>query len=78
MHSRVRVVFVFVRKEEKGEKNEEQKLKLCSLLSSAICFVFGMQPPVADLEIFRGGFSFTKTPAKLEVKTKKKKVFTSF
>ena len=28
---------------------------------------------VADLEIFRGGFSFTKTPAKLEVKTKKKK-----
>jgi len=27
---------------------------------------------VADLEIFRGGFSFTKTPAKLEVKTKKK------
>ena len=36
---------------------------------------------VADLEIFRGGFSFTKTPAKLEVKTKKKKkkkVFTSF
>ena len=38
--------------------------------------------PVADLEIFRGGFSFTKTPAKLKVKTKKKKkktkVFTSF
>ena len=36
---------------------------------------------VADLEIFRGGFSFTKTPAKLEVKTKNKflkKVFTSF
>ena len=35
---------------------------------------------VADLEIFRGGFSFTKTPAKLEVKTKKKKkkVNTSF
>ena len=34
---------------------------------------------VADLEIFRGGFSFTKTPAKLEVKTKKeKKVSTSF
>ena len=36
---------------------------------------------VADLEIFRGGFRFTKTPAKLEVKTKKKnkkKVFTSF
>ena len=34
---------------------------------------------VADLEIFRGGFSITKTPAKLEVKTKKKKkkVFTS-
>jgi len=32
---------------------------------------------VADLDIFRGGFSFTKTPAKLEVKTKKK-VFTSF
>ena len=32
---------------------------------------------VADLEIFRGGFSFTKTPAKLEVKTKKK-VITSF
>ena len=30
MHSRVRVVFVFVRKEE---KNEEQKLKLCSLVS---------------------------------------------
>jgi len=28
---------------------------------------------VADLEIFRGDFSFTKTPAKLEVKTKKKK-----
>jgi len=28
---------------------------------------------VADLEIFIGGFSFTKTPAKLEVKTKKKK-----
>ena len=27
---------------------------------------------VADLEIFSGGFSFTKTPAKLEVKTKKK------
>jgi len=25
---------------------------------------------VADLEIFRGGFSFTKTPVKLEVKTK--------
>ena len=34
---------------------------------------------LADLEIFRGGFSFTKTLAKLEVKTKKKKkVFTSF
>ena len=33
---------------------------------------------VADLEIFREGFSFTKTPAKLEMKTKqKKKVFTS-
>ena len=29
---------------------------------------------VADQEIFRGGFSFTKTPAKLKVK----KVFTSF
>jgi len=29
--------------------------------------------PVVDLEIFRGGFSFTKMPAKLEVKTKKKK-----
>jgi len=28
---------------------------------------------VADLEIFRGGFSFTKMPAKLEVKTKKTK-----
>ena len=28
---------------------------------------------VADLEIFRGSFSFTKTPAKREVKTKKKK-----
>jgi len=27
--------------------------------------------PVADLEIFRGGFSFTKMPAKLEVTTKK-------
>ena len=27
--------------------------------------------PGVDLEIFRGGFSFTKTPAKLEVKTKK-------
>ena len=25
---------------------------------------------VADLEIFRGGFSFTKMPAKFEVKTK--------
>ena len=33
---------------------------------------------VADLEIFRGGFSVTKTPAKLEVKTPNKKVFTSF
>jgi len=33
---------------------------------------------VADIEIFRGGFSFTKTPAKLDMKTKKKKVFTSF
>jgi len=32
---------------------------------------------VVDLEIFRGGFSITKTPAKLEVKTKKK-VITSF
>ena len=32
-----------------------------------------MYTTVADLEIFRGGFSFTKTPAKLEVKTKKKK-----
>ena len=31
-----------------------------------------------DLKIFRGGFSFTKTPAKLEVKTKKKKVTISF
>ena len=29
--------------------------------------------PVADLEIFRGDFRLTKTPAKLEVKTKKKK-----
>ena len=27
---------------------------------------------VVDLEILRGGFSFTKMPAKLEVKTKKK------
>jgi len=27
---------------------------------------------VADLEIFRGGFSFTKMPDKLKVKTKKK------
>jgi len=33
---------------------------------------WGMGTSVADLEIFRGGFSFTKTPAKLEVKTKKK------
>jgi len=28
---------------------------------------------VADLEIFKGGFSLQKTPAKLEAKTKKKK-----
>jgi len=28
---------------------------------------------VADLEFFGGGFSFTKMPTKLEVKTKKKK-----
>ena len=33
---------------------------------------------VVDLEIFRGGFRFTKMPAKLEVNTKKKKVITSF
>jgi len=36
---------------------------------------------VADLEIFRGGFSFTKIPAKLKVKTKKKgyhQLFQSF
>jgi len=32
---------------------------------------------VADLDIFRGVSSFTKMPAKLEVKTKKK-VITSF
>ena len=29
--------------------------------------------PAVDLEILRGGFSFTKTPAILEVKTKNKK-----
>ena len=34
--------------------------------------------PVADLETFREGFSFTEMPAKLEVKTKQKKVITSF
>ena len=32
----------------------------------------GSHIAVADLQIFRGGFSFTKTKAKLEVKTKKK------
>jgi len=32
---------------------------------------------VADLEIFRGGFSFTKMSTKLEVKTKKMAI-TSF
>ena len=43
-------------------------IKSATLLEYQIICIFS---PVADLEIFRGGFSFTKTPAKLEVKTKK-------
>ena len=38
-----------------------------STYSNALCTEYS----VVDLEIFRGGFSFTKMPAKLEVKTKK-------
>ena len=49
------------------------------LESATVAAVAAVAVSVVDLEIFRGGFSFTKTPAKLEVKTKKKKkVFTSF
>ena len=33
---------------------------------------------VANLEIFRGGFNFTKMPAELEVKTKKEKSSPAF
>jgi len=44
MHFRVRVVFVFVQKEE--QKNEEQKtetlLTCISETARTICFIFGM------------------------------------
>jgi len=55
--------------------------KNCSrLVIRPRCLFHACVNAVADLEIFRGGFSLTKTPAKLEVKTKKKekKVITSF
>jgi len=55
-------------------------VKLCwrDVYLGEISYIY-RQIAVADLEIFRGGFSFTKMPAKLKVKTKKKKkVFTSF
>ena len=45
------------------------EIQCCTLQIKHITLLYA----VADLEIFRGGFSFTKTPAKLEVKTKKKK-----
>ena len=41
-------------------------------LINATFLCFKQLSTVADLEIFRGGLSFTKMPAKLEVKTKKK------
>ena len=62
---------------KKSEIHEKLKPKDCQCyFHTFLLHMWGRKrrgSTVADLEIFRGGFSFTKMPAKLEVKTKKKK-----